>query len=80
MGPWLTAFAYGTSYFSAVVFVGSRAVWLEIRTRFWDRNRKRTDRQSSCLGRVGAQDKSHDAAFRREDNAGFLECALTARH
>ena len=21
-GPWLTAFAYGTSYFSAVVFVG----------------------------------------------------------
>ena len=22
MGPWLTAFAYGTSYFSAVVFVG----------------------------------------------------------
>ena len=22
VGPWLTAFAYGTSYFSAVVFVG----------------------------------------------------------
>ena len=22
IGPWLTAFAYGTSYFSAVVFVG----------------------------------------------------------
>ena len=21
-GPWITAFAYGTSYFSAVVFVG----------------------------------------------------------
>ncbi len=22
VGPWLTAFAYGTSYFSSVVFVG----------------------------------------------------------
>ena len=22
LGPWLTAFAYGTSYFSAVVFIG----------------------------------------------------------
>ena len=22
MGPWVTAFAYGTSYFSAVVFIG----------------------------------------------------------
>ena len=26
VGPWLTAFAYGTSYFSAVVFVGYAAV------------------------------------------------------
>ena len=25
VGPWLTAFAYGTSYFSAVVFVGYAA-------------------------------------------------------
>ena len=24
VGPWLTAFAYGTRYFSAVVFVGMR--------------------------------------------------------
>ena len=40
VGPWLTAFAYGTSYFSAVVFVGyagqfgwrfgSAAVWIGI--------------------------------------------------
>ena len=22
MGPWLTAFAYGTTYFSAVIFIG----------------------------------------------------------
>ena len=22
VGPWMTAFAYGTSYFSAVVFIG----------------------------------------------------------
>ena len=29
VGPWLTAFAFGTSYFSAVIFVG---VWMEFRT------------------------------------------------
>ena len=33
VGPWLTAFAYGTSYFSAVIFVGyagsvGTSVWL----------------------------------------------------
>lgn len=27
VGPWLTAFAYGTSYFSAVVFIGYAAAY-----------------------------------------------------
>ena len=35
VGPWLTAFAYGTSYFSAVVFVGCRTVWMEIWSRIY---------------------------------------------
>lgn len=30
VGPWLTAFAYGTSYFSAVFLLVMRAIWLEI--------------------------------------------------
>ncbi len=44
VGPWLTAFAYGTSYFSAVVFVGyagqfgwrfgTAAVWIGIANAF----------------------------------------------
>ena len=38
VGPWLTAFAYGTSYFSAVVLC--RAVRMEIRHFFYlDRHR-----------------------------------------
>ena len=32
VGPWLTAFAFGTSYFSAVVFVGYRTVRMEVRS------------------------------------------------
>lgn len=45
VGPWLTAFAYGTSYFSAVVFVGYAgqfgwkygiaATWAGIATPSW---------------------------------------------
>lgn len=44
VGPWLTAFAYGTSYFSAVVFIGYAgqfgwnfgisAAWIGIATPF----------------------------------------------
>lgn len=30
VGPWLTAFAYGTSYFSAVVFVGYAGQFLSL--------------------------------------------------
>ena len=47
VGPWLTAFAYGTSYFSAVVFVGYAgqfgwkygiaATWAGIATHCWAR-------------------------------------------
>ena len=45
VGPWMSAFAYGTSYFSAVVFVGYAgqfgwkygiaAVWAGIAMLFW---------------------------------------------
>ena len=43
VGPWLSAFAFGTSYFSAVIFVGlRRSVRLEIRRgRHVDRHRQR---------------------------------------
>ena len=35
VGPWLTAFAFGTSYFSAVIFVGYGTVWLELWSRIY---------------------------------------------
>ena len=35
VGPWLTAFAYGTSYFSAVVFVASPPPGRGWATPFW---------------------------------------------
>ena len=54
VGPWLTAFAYGTSYFSAVVFV-RRLVDV-------DRARQRAFRLPSCVGGAGKKDARHDAA------------------
>ena len=45
VGPWLTAFAYGSSYFSAVIFVGYAgqfgwrfgvaSTWIGLATLFW---------------------------------------------
>ena len=70
VGPWLTAFAYGTSYFSAVIFVGyagqfglRRTVRLEIRYcgnlgRHW----KRSDRFPDGLEDPRQTHKDHDPA------------------
>jgi SSS family solute:Na+ symporter len=43
MGPWLSAFAYGTTYFSGVVFVGyaGQFGWNYRTFRYLDRRRKR---------------------------------------
>lgn len=51
VGPWLTAFAYGTSYFSAVIFVGyaGQLICFEIRKQLhdglvWKQRKRRTIR------------------------------------
>ena len=54
VGPWLTAFAYGTSYFSAVVFVGyaGNLGWY----------RQRNYRFTSCMGHTWQKNKNYESA------------------
>ena len=60
VGPWLTAFAYGTSYFSAVD------------CKHLDRDWERGSWKSSRMGCSRAKDKGHDTAPGLKDYAGFL--------
>ena len=74
VGPWLTAFAYGTSYFSAVVFVGYAgqfgwkyglaSTWIGIGNAII----------GSLLGMGGTWKtyQSNDTASEFQDDAGFL--------
>ena len=52
VGPWLTAFAYGTSYFSAVIFIGYAGQF------GW----KCTDRLTAGMGHPGKTYEDHDSA------------------
>ena len=61
VGPWLTAFAYGTSYFSAVVFVGYAGQF-----------GYKYGLASACMGCIGTAYKNYDKAFEIHDHAGFL--------
>ena len=73
VGPWLTAFAYGTSYFSAVIFVGYAAV----RYRFdLDRTRKRIHRLAFSVGALRPENAHHDTASELGDDAAVLRVAL----
>lgn len=51
MGPWISAFAYGTTYFSAVIFIGyAGKKWMELwNFHSMDWNRKCSFRLSSLL-------------------------------
>ena len=52
IGPWMTAFAYGTTYFSAVIFVGyaGQFGFKYGLASTLDRPRQRPDRQPLGLG------------------------------
>jgi hypothetical protein len=65
VGSWLTAFAFGTSYFSAVIFVGYAGQFrLEIRyVGHMDRNRKRLDRFTACMEDLGSSHTSDDTVY-----------------
>ena len=62
VGPWLTAFAYGTSYFSAVLHL--------------DRYRQRADRLVPRVGYPRTPHAHHDAAPQLRDHARILRQAL----
>ncbi len=66
VGPWLTAFAYGTSYFSAVIFVGFNM----------DRSRQRIYRFASRLGNSRQTNKSYDSAPQLGNHAAVLRLTL----
>lgn len=78
VGPWLTAFAYGTSYFSAVIFGRlRRSVRLEIRHRFHvDWHRQRAGRFAARLGRSRTPHAHHDATLGLRNNARLLRLPL----
>ena len=68
VGSWLTAFAYGTSYFSAVVFIGyaGQFGWSYGVSAAW------VGVGNALLGRFGKTHPYHDAVPGRKDNAGVL--------
>lgn len=55
IGPWLSAFAYGTTYFSSVIFVGyaGKLGWNFGTARGLDRHRQRAARLGAGLAAVG---------------------------
>ena len=59
VGPWLTAFAYGTSYFSAVVFVGYAG---QFGWKYLGGHRKCAPWLPAGLGGAGPSDPRDDAA------------------
>ena len=59
VGPWLTAFAYGTSYFSAVIFVGYAG---QFGWKYGIRHWKRSDRFPDGLEDPRQTHKDHDPA------------------
>ena len=73
VGPWLTAFAYGTSYFSAVVFVGyaGQFGW-NTSCVDMDRNRECDHRKSAGMGGTWKTYQGNDTASEFQDDAGFL--------
>ena len=84
VGPWLTAFAYGTSYFSRhLLLLGGHlhrlrgTVRLEIRYRLHlDRYRQRADRLVPRVGYPRTPHAHHDAAPQLRDHARILRQAL----
>ena len=74
VGPWLTAFAYGTSYFSAVVFVGyaGQFGWKYGLASTWIGWANAAIGSLLALGGAGAADADYDPASGIVDDAGLF--------
>ena len=68
VGPWLTAFAFGTSYFSAVIFVGyaGQFGWNFGMSATW------AGLGNACVEYTWKKNSCYDAASGCEDYAGFF--------
>ena len=69
VGPWLTAFAYGTSYFSAVVFVGYAG---QFGWKYLDRTGQCRFGKPAGLGGAGQKDTDYDPPSVCGYYAGFF--------
>ena len=67
VGPWISAFAFGTSYFSSVVFIGyaGQFGWKFGLASTW----KCIYRKPSCMARSGTSYKTYDSEAGRKDHA-----------
>ena len=74
VGPWLTAVAYGTSYFSAVIFVGyaGQFGWRYGIASTWVGRGQRADRLAAGVGDPRATHAHHDAPTQQRHDAGVL--------
>ena len=74
VGPWLTAFAFGTSYFSAVIFVGyaGQFGWNFGLASTWAGLGNAVYRFASCMECSWQKNKNYDAAFGCKNYAGFF--------
>lgn len=71
VGPWLTSFAYGTSYFSAVIFVGyaGQSAWKFGIALHLGGHRQRHHRLASRLGSSRTAHETSHAEARKRDHA-----------
>lgn len=77
VGPWMSAFAYGTSYFSAVVFVGYAASSASsTASRPPGRHRQRHHRLAACLVGLRPPHPRDDPSPAGLHYAGVLRQAL----
>ena len=73
VGPWLTAFAYGTSFFGGCICRICGSVWMEIRNCIhMDWNWECSSWKSFGLGCAREKDKGYESTFTVKDDAGFF--------
>ena len=73
VGPWMSAFAYGTTYFSAVIFIGyaGKLGWAFGVSTIWIALGNALVGSWLAWKVLARRTRSHDRQFRRDDDAGI---------
>ena len=69
LGGWMSAFAYGTTYFSAVVFIGYGG---SVSWQYMDRHRQRPYRHAGRMASAGQAHIPRNACRKRQNHAGIF--------